>query len=540
MDVCKLGDWANVGQNGYGLLTMTDNATFTCGNALDIGDSGAGTGIVNVGGSATLTAHGGIWVANEQTSYGELNVTDHGKVYSTEVELEVPWSGTGHLNVGDGLTTSDAVVDCQQILLGWSASSLSGVINLKTGGTIKTNKIYTDSSPLQSIVNFDGGVLEAKSSDTVGNELIANNGTAVDFQLNVKEGGAKINTATYNVTIKGSLQNGTGGTTDGGLTVSGAGILKMQGVSTYTGATTLTATSTVKLAATEALPSTLDTNTFTGATGTTLDLNGFDQTIVPTVAGPNDAAIINSSGIDPVVTIRTPKTWAITYTGAISGTGTAVTKSGAGKATLTAANSYDGVTTVNAGTLELAAAAQVPVLAGAGANVNNEWTTLILDGASMATVRTELGLSYNNTPKWAAGAGKIYSTFCAGTSNSAPSERRLGYKLVGSDVQIMVTMPGDVDLDGDVDFADYNKVLADFNAGMTGAYWADGDFNYNGVVDFADYNTTLSYFNLGAAMVALPELGGPRGLAGVPEPGTLALLAGGLIGLLAYAWRKRK
>ena len=26
----------------------------------------------------------------------------------------------------------------------------------------------------------------------------------------------------------------------------------------------------------------------------------------------------------------------------------------------------------------------------------------------------------------------------------------------------------------------------------------------------------------------------------IPEPGTLALLAAGLLGLLAYAWRKRK
>jgi hypothetical protein len=26
----------------------------------------------------------------------------------------------------------------------------------------------------------------------------------------------------------------------------------------------------------------------------------------------------------------------------------------------------------------------------------------------------------------------------------------------------------------------------------------------------------------------------------VPEPSTLALLAGGLLGLIAYAWRKRK
>jgi hypothetical protein len=30
------------------------------------------------------------------------------------------------------------------------------------------------------------------------------------------------------------------------------------------------------------------------------------------------------------------------------------------------------------------------------------------------------------------------------------------------------------------------------------------------------------------------------GSTGVPEPGTLALLASGLVGLLAYAWRKRK
>ncbi|MEN6450041.1 MAG: PEP-CTERM sorting domain-containing protein [Thermoguttaceae bacterium] len=36
-----------------------------------------------------------------------------------------------------------------------------------------------------------------------------------------------------------------------------------------------------------------------------------------------------------------------------------------------------------------------------------------------------------------------------------------------------------------------------------------------------------------------PALGGSNRYAGVPEPSTLALLAAGLVGLLAYAWRKR-
>jgi hypothetical protein len=40
--------------------------------------------------------------------------------------------------------------------------------------------------------------------------------------------------------------------------------------------------------------------------------------------------------------------------------------------------------------------------------------------------------------------------------------------------------------------------------------------------------------------VQLDDVGGGVSTAGVPEPGTLALLAAGLAGLLCYAWRKRR
>ncbi len=54
------------------------------------------------------------------------------------------------------------------------------------------------------------------------------------------------------------------------------------------------------------------------------------------------------------------------------------------------------------------------------------------------------------------------------------------------------TCPADVDGDGDVDFADLNLLLANFN--MTGA-GLPGDIDADGDVDFADLNALVSVFN---------------------------------------------
>ena len=60
-------------------------------------------------------------------------------------------------------------------------------------------------------------------------------------------------------------------------------------------------------------------------------------------------------------------------------------------------------------------------------------------------------------------------------------------------------------------------------------YWYQGDFDYNGTVNGADLNTVLSNYNQHLSVGAA-----------VPEPSTLLLAAAGLLGLLAYARRKRK
>jgi len=84
---------------------------------------------------------------------------------------------------------------------------------------------------------------------------------------------------------------------------------------------------------------------------------------------------------------------------------------------------------------------------------------------------------------------------------------------------VTYTYYGDANLDRDVTLADLALI-------GTGSGWYHGDFNYDGAVDAADYD--LFYTSLQALH---PEQ--------IPEPGSLALVAMGVTGLL-LRWRTRR
>ena len=83
-----------------------------------------------------------------------------------------------------------------------------------------------------SFVNFDGGTLKALESSFA----------YIDFmtgltKASVLEGGAIIDTNTFDVTVSQALLHGGALATDGGLIKAGAGVLNSTGVNTYTGDT---------------------------------------------------------------------------------------------------------------------------------------------------------------------------------------------------------------------------------------------------------------------------------------------------------------
>jgi T5SS/PEP-CTERM-associated repeat protein/autotransporter-associated beta strand protein len=204
-----------------------------------------------------------------------------------------------------------------------------------------------------------------------------------------------------------------------------------------------------------------------------------------------------------------------------------LTKLGAGTLALSAANTYTGPTTVKAGTLELGPAAQSPVLTGAGANILAGSLIFDYSGPSPAsTIQSLLAASYD------AGAwdlGQFKTDTAAGLT--------LGWADDGSSkVTVMATLPGDASLDGSVNLGDLGILINNFGKPGT---WATGDFNYDGTVNLSDLGTLINNFGQSAPVSSSVVIAG-MGVRTVPEPGTLILLASGLLTALVHFWRKRK
>ena len=248
--------------------------------------------------------------------------------------------------------------------------------------------------------------------------------------------------------------------------------------------------------------------------GSRVTLNSQDGIAINNVEGENDIAlsvtltssstfVIGSSGglsfdadttVDANANLLTidslsDNTAANEWLGSVIGDG-GLKKVGGGILTLDGTNTYAGLVTITAGTLELGVDAQDPVLGGRGANIRGGKLVLDYTGGSSpaSTVLSLLSASYATSPHFA--SGQIHSS-------AANSTHGLGWADDGvSQVEIVYTIYGDADLDGAVGTADEDTVDANLGSGTT---WQQGDFNYDGDVDSADQSVVLANDGLSVA-----------------------------------------
>ncbi len=278
------------------------------------------------------------------------------------------WSAGGQtmvVNVSGGTlaTTNNTAINLNTN----GSAANTGILNLSGGLVIANNVTTGNGGP--GIVNFNGGTLRASGGN--GDFLNVGGGSGAVY---VYSGGAKIDDGNNAITINQPLLAASGnGVTNGGLTASGVGYVSPPIV-------------------------TVSDATGSGATAlASIDANGNLTGITITSAGVNYSnptfTLIGGGGTGSVTGSATLVANATTG---------ALTKNGSGTTTLTAANTYGGPTTVNAGTLlatqlaslpnysvpgdvSVAAGAYVAVQSGAGGDWASTDDDTLLNRASFAS-----------------------------------------------------------------------------------------------------------------------------------------------------------
>ncbi len=446
-----------VGRYGAGTVNQSAGLMATTHN-VNIGANTNGNGVYNLSaGTLSIAGSGDLTLANTSSSTGLFYQTG-GVVNTTGATT---YGGLWVASYGIGIQTAQTatyhIVNGSVTTLGMLVGSAGGTGTFtQDGGVVTVTTAYT------------GGTYTGGQSDAIplGNAALGYTaGSSGTYNLN---GGVLNLDPSFGILV--------GGTGTGKLNVTG-GVANLNGAAIF-GAGTFN---------------------FSGGT-------------VSSVGAVNMPVNLPSGGAGAV--FQEDGSYAGTISGKVSGNGT-LTKTGASKLTLSGANTYTGLTTVSAGTLELGVNAQAPVLGSgaAGADLQSQTAKLIFDYLSGSDLYLTIHGLLNNQI-YASGVG-VNPLICLDNTTT-------------DTVTVEATVAGDANLDGETNGVDLDIVLSNYN--KTGMTWAQGDFDGNGTVNGVDLDILLSNYNKTAAATA----------AAVPEPDAIVLLGVGGISLLGFARRQRR
>jgi autotransporter-associated beta strand protein len=287
----------------------------------------------------------------------------------------------------------------------------------------------------------------------------------------------------------------------------------------------------------------------TGPTGVNLKGTNFALSAVTVNNGPFS---VTTSGVS-------------TVSGVVSGFAS-LSKSGAGSLTLSAANTYTGITTINAGLLRVSGSiansagvtvndtgtfeaantqrvraltvnngglakvtagtltvgtgsSATPLVIATGAGMDITSNSLVVDysagneDATFALVQSKIKSGYNGGDWMGSG---IFSSAAASNPGKAigfaqaseilgPSGGPfMGQVVDGTSMLVRYTLAGDTDLNGTVDFNDLAKLAQSYNVTDGTTRWSSGDFNYDGNTDFLDLAMLAQNYNTALPSAAIP------------------------------------
>lgn len=220
---------------------------------------GQGANLEMAGGELDInsaTNAGAFFPIGDSGGFADTLLVDGGTlVVSNNNGTSIGYNGSiGILTITSGLFVNSEQPGGFGLIVG-DTGGQGATVNLN-GGTLQTDFIWSRSP---AVFNFNGGTLKPTASDTnfFGNY-------SATLTANVLAGGAKIDTAGFNITIAQPL------TGPGGLTKNGAGTLDLSGGNYYTGDTVIKA-GTLELA--QSAPVLAANSTVSVANGALLQLD---------------------------------------------------------------------------------------------------------------------------------------------------------------------------------------------------------------------------------------------------------------------------